>query len=50
MHDGNLYNSVKTNTYETPKLNLVGWQHAQRGTTKQMIFAEQADTAIPTPA
>ena len=37
MHDGNLYNFVKTNTRtsETPKLNLVGWQHAQRENTIQ---------------
>jgi hypothetical protein len=38
MHDGNLYNSVKTNTSETPELNFVGWQHAQRGTTIQDDF------------
>jgi len=37
-HDGNLYNSVKTNTSETPKLNLVCWQHAQRETTIQDDF------------
>jgi len=38
MHDGNVCNSVETSTLETPKLNLVGWKHAQRETTVQDYF------------
>jgi len=50
MHDGNLYNSVETNTLETPERNLVGWNMHNVKLLYNIIVAEQADTEIPTPA